>query len=259
MNKNITKKQMQILMLVYKFRFMSSAQIQIVLKCKRRQSINYYLLDLTKKGYLKRKANIKDAKPTIYFIGKKGIWYLKQIGVEKTKLKKLYADESKGNEFIDQKLSIADLYIELTQKIKEPDKNIVFFETQPETSVTNISPSLAPKATFLLTNSITNLLRSNTKPNSSFLEFLYIYDNFQYYIPRFVQRKKVLEFEKAILNIQKKTNNISVLLVLPTNSNRKYLKKFIKSNVSETKANWLLTTAKEYNRFGITSRIWQRI
>ena len=50
----ITKKQQEIFILLYRFRFLNKIQIQAFLKHKNKKTINLWLQDLNEKQYLKR-------------------------------------------------------------------------------------------------------------------------------------------------------------------------------------------------------------
>ena len=77
---HITPKQQEILLYLYRFRFLSSIQIQKILHNKDRRNINTWLKDLVVNNYIgqKDKKTLADnAKPTRYFLAVNGIRYLK--------------------------------------------------------------------------------------------------------------------------------------------------------------------------------------
>ncbi len=95
----ITNKQKEILLLLYRFRFLNRIQIQKLLKNKDYKNINVWLKDLTDKNYTKRifekKAGINQS--AIYFISKNGIKFFRSHpGCEGEYLKKLSQEVISG-------------------------------------------------------------------------------------------------------------------------------------------------------------------
>jgi hypothetical protein len=89
---NITKRQQDILLQLYRFRFLNRKHIQALLTQKDYKNTNAWLKDLTEKEYIgkifERKAG--STEPAIYFLSKNGIKFLHALdGIEKETLKKL--------------------------------------------------------------------------------------------------------------------------------------------------------------------------
>ncbi len=120
---HITKKQQEILFLLYKFRFLTRPQIQTLLHHKSTRRVNEWLPDLMKKKYVGRifdnKNKINNV-PAIYYIAENGIRFLKtQPQCELRYVNRLYTDPDKSQSFIDQCLLIADIYLTLIKKYGE--------------------------------------------------------------------------------------------------------------------------------------------
>ena len=79
----ITTKQKEILLQLYRFRFLNRVQIQTLLIHKDAKNTNVWLKDLTNKKYIERifekKAGIND--PAIYNISIYGIKFLLSLGL----------------------------------------------------------------------------------------------------------------------------------------------------------------------------------
>ena len=68
---NITKKQLEIITLLYRFRFLNRLQIQKLLNQKQKNRINYWLKDLYDKKIIGRNYSKKfgdNIKPAVYYL-----------------------------------------------------------------------------------------------------------------------------------------------------------------------------------------------
>ncbi len=144
---NITNKQKEILLLLYRFRFLNRQHIQTLLRHKNKKNINTWLKDLTEKGYINRifkRSWTENSVPAKYYIALNGIRYLKtNPDCKKEYLRKLYREKDRSQKFIDKCLFIADIYIRF---LKDSVENITHyqFSTQsdytPGSIVTDIMP-----------------------------------------------------------------------------------------------------------------------
>ena len=108
----ITLKQQEILLLIYKYRFLNRIQIQAFLSHKYPKRINDWLRDLTAKEYLGRIYSTdfgENTKPAIYFMGINGIRFLKtQDGCSPEVIQKLYREKNRQESFIERSVFIAE-------------------------------------------------------------------------------------------------------------------------------------------------------
>ena len=146
----ITEQQQQILLLLYRFRFLNRIHIQTLLHHKTFNRVNVWLKDLTEKNYIGKivdtesKINII---PTKYYLSVNGIRYLKsQPNCEIKYLSKIYRESKRSEAFINQCLFIADIYIYLSEKYKQTE-GFVFY-TQSEYSLHGIIKELFPLFVF---------------------------------------------------------------------------------------------------------------
>ncbi len=127
---HITKKQEEILLLLYKFRFLHRIHIQKLLNHKDYKNINAWLRDLTEKNYtvrIQEKPQL-GMKPAKYYISKNGIKFLKtQPTSEKTYLTKLYQEIRRTPQFIEKCLLIADIYLVLREQIQNSSITFKFY------------------------------------------------------------------------------------------------------------------------------------
>jgi hypothetical protein len=109
----ITKRQQDILMLVYLFRFLNRTQIQTLLRHKDKKTINMWLRDLKEKNYLEwsySKKFIENTKPAVYFSGLGAVRYLKtRSDVNENSVRSLYRDGSRSQDFRTRKLMAAEV------------------------------------------------------------------------------------------------------------------------------------------------------
>ena len=127
--KNITPKQIEILILIYRFRFLNRIQIQTLLNHKDYKRINAWLKDLTDKHYLKRnykRTLLNKNKPAIYYLGTKSISLLKSFDVVNPKLlSRIYREHLRSKKFIDHCMTIGNLYLWFKNRVK--DNQLHFF------------------------------------------------------------------------------------------------------------------------------------
>ncbi len=134
----ITKKQQEILKLLYKHRFLNRIQIQALMNHKDYKTINMWLKDLREKHYAEWIYStdfVGKTKPAIYYLGLNGIRLLKALDVYAIEeLRKRYREPSRSQAFIDRCLLIADCCITLEQARDEGGKieTWYFYETEAD-------------------------------------------------------------------------------------------------------------------------------
>ncbi len=130
----ITKKQQEILRLLYNFRFLNRIQVQAFLGHKDPKTINLWLRDLRAKGYIEWIYSTHFAektKPAIYYLGLNGVRYLRTL-TRKSKdddgeavmhptyppeeLRKRYKEPTRSQTYIDRCILIADCAITLERE-----------------------------------------------------------------------------------------------------------------------------------------------
>ncbi|HSX28448.1 MAG TPA: replication-relaxation family protein [Candidatus Saccharimonadales bacterium] len=130
----LTKKQQEILRLLYIFRFLNRIQIQALLNHKDPKTINLWLRDLRTKGYVEWIYSTHFAektKPAIYYLALNGVRYLRtltrkskgedgEIEVRPTyspaELRKRYKEPTRSQTFIDRCILVADCVITLRKE-----------------------------------------------------------------------------------------------------------------------------------------------
>ena len=125
---HLTKKQQEILILIYRFRFIDRIQLQTILQHKNHRRIHTWLTDLVNKDYIGRIYSKKipdNTKPAVYYLGKNGRKYLQKhfATAEKEEkpdeqalyqLTKTYKDSTRTEVFKATCLALVDCYLAST-------------------------------------------------------------------------------------------------------------------------------------------------
>ena len=118
----LNQKQIRLLKLIYKFRYITSIQISKY-ELLTSRAINYRLEVLADQGYIGiffDKSYKLSGKPARYYLTLKGINFLKtEKGINLHSLKLMYKNKSISSVSIDHHLLILDIYIKLRTKFKD--------------------------------------------------------------------------------------------------------------------------------------------
>jgi len=256
----ITPKQQEIPKLIYKFRFLNRLQIQTLLNHNYHKRIIDWLNDLSEKGYLEKlpKDNTfeQKSKPTIYSIGINGIRFLGiQDDCSEEIIKKLYKDKNRSDDFINQCMLLADIYLSLTKKDVNNNKTIYEITTNSDLVNSNsyfyflkeLSPDLIYKET--------KKVKSRSSHTFNLLTI------FEETLPRYSVRKILRNYfifyqSSEWENETGKTFPI-VLFICPTKSDliyaKRYTKKLLQDYQNPTDLHIQFTIADEIKKFGVTS------
>jgi len=144
----ITKKQKEIIDLVFKFRFINRHQIQKIFNHKDARRINTWLKDLVSKNYLGRIYSTKlleNTKPAIYFLGNNGIIFIRsskgeEYQVENEQLgfkhmKKFYEDKNASQTYINHCIAISEFYTQLKKVERDSKKDTLEYDVQTKTEM----------------------------------------------------------------------------------------------------------------------------
>jgi len=118
----ITPKQLEILLLLYRFRFLNRTHIQKFLNHKDPRRINTWLKDLTERNIIGQRYSRKllaNTKPAIYHLSTKSRKILlTQRGINEKLLKRVYREKTRSERLIRHCLLVADIYFFLEKKLK---------------------------------------------------------------------------------------------------------------------------------------------
>ncbi|OGH11854.1 MAG: hypothetical protein A2857_00355 [Candidatus Levybacteria bacterium RIFCSPHIGHO2_01_FULL_36_15] len=177
-----TSKQLEILHLLYKFRFLNRHQIQTLLNHKDYRRIQAWLTDLVKSELVSRNYSREygeNTKPAIYYLNVKSKKYLSNLdGFSSDLLKRVYRERGHSKRFINHCITVGDVYIHL--KSLSNDKLIQFL-TKEELLQSDHLIQPAPDAYFTVERA----------DKTSYRFFLEVIDPG---LPRYVIRKRILDY-----------------------------------------------------------------
>ena len=114
-NNSLSQQQLAIPQSLYRFRFLTSTQIQKLLHFKTLHVTNYHLNILTKLGYINkhysRTLGLAN-QPAVYFLAPRSIKVLENTeGITARGLKRIYREKIRSPQFIAHASFIADYYL----------------------------------------------------------------------------------------------------------------------------------------------------
>lgn len=251
---SITPKQSDILLLIYRFRFLDRKHIQQFLNHKDPRRIKSWLKDLADKKILGRKYSRKlgeNIKPAVYFLSTKSKRILEdKEEVEEKLLNRVYREKARSQKFIDHNLFLADIYFYLNS-LAQQNKAKIYFYTKTDLINHKYLPLPLPDTCMVIKEG------KNTKR--------YFLDIIDEGTPRFVLRKRIsqyLEFYESDL-WQERTNYPfpSILLICPNQPIKEFLNKFIPKFLEEETEDeilFYLTTKGMAKSLKMNVNIWQK-
>ena len=235
----ITKKQQEILFLLYRLRFLNRIHIQTLLNHKDYHRINTWLKDLTEKEYTGRIYSTKLKENTIparYYLKINAIRYLKtRSECYKQYFNKLYKEEKKKEPFIEKCLFIADLYL----KFLTENNSSYHFYTQSDYSPTSIIKEINPHIVIL-----------KGKRNQ---KRYYLYEVFEEGQPQWYKKDKIKKYLAFFAQEEKKLP-VHLTFVCPQKSHisiARYIKRL--EETDESFPGMVVTTREQMRQDGIIS------
>jgi len=222
----ITPKQFEILLLLYRFRFLDRKHIQKFLKHKDPRRINAWLKDLTEKNIIGRKYSTslkENTLPAVYYLITGSRKYLlEKDGINSQVLNRVYREKLRSERLIDHCLLLTDIYFILENKSRK-EKFKITFVTKTELANYSNAPSECPDAYILV----------KTKGDMTRIFFEIIDQD----TPRFALRKKMTDYVEYIIEgTWKKTYKKpypSLFILCPNEKTKKYLSRYIPDVLSE--------------------------
>ena len=248
-----TPKQLNILLLLYRFRFLNRIQIQKLLNHKDPRRINTWLKDLTDRNIIGRKYSTKllaNTKPAIYHLATKSrAILLVQPDINEKLLKRVYREKTRSDKLINHCLLVADIYFLLNNQ-SQTNKTKLHFYTKTDLVTHYYLPYKRPDAYIAIES------RRQTKRY-----FLEIIDEGT---PRFMIRSKINQYiEYFQANTwQDRTDhpNPTMLFVCPDELTKIFLNKYIlqmQEEEPEIELEFFLTTQDQINNN--QTNLWERV
>jgi hypothetical protein len=215
-----TPKQLNILLLLYRFRFLNRIQIQKLLNHKDPRRINTWLKDLTDRNIIGRKYSTKlldNTKPAIYHLATKSrSILLTQPNISEKLLKRVYREKVRSEKLINHCLLVADIYF-LLNKQTQTNNTKLHFLTKSDLFSHYYLPYKRPDAYIAI--------ESKEETKRYFLEII------DEGTPRFMIRSKINQYiEYFTVNTwQDRTShpNPKMLFVCPDELTKIFLNKYI--------------------------------
>lgn len=249
----LKQKQLDILTLLYKFRFLTRNQIQTMLNHKQFNRVILWLNDLTECKYLYRDFSRKfGPKPSIYCLDIKSREELKsQKDIKVSLLDRVYKEKKLSGKFRKHCIFVANIYLSLVGLAK---KNKIKLNFYTKTDLTGMMHLILP-----IPNAYFSIKESKNLTKRYFL------DVFDEQDPRFLLRKRVRQyFNYYSRNYwQDNTNHPfpEIILVCPDKTMNNYLHNFITRMLNEENENitFLLSTWEEIRAQGIKKEVLHKV
>ncbi|MEX0895675.1 MAG: replication-relaxation family protein [Patescibacteria group bacterium] len=254
MDTPITPKQLEILTLIYRFRFLNRHQIQTLLNHKDPKRINTWLKDLTEKHIIGRKYSTKlkeNTRPAIYHLATKSRKILlQQKNTHEKILQRAYRDKNASEKLIAHSVFVAAIYLQLTLQSRSNQQDLHFY-TKTDLASHYYLPYNRPDAYIAL--------KSQAQTKRYFLELI------DEGTPRFMLRKKIAQyidyFDENIWHQRTGYPNPALLIVCPDQRMYDFLLKHIKQVLEEETSDlqWFLGLKSHIEQEGITPKTWQQV
>lgn len=248
----LTPKQLEILLLLYRYRFLDRTHIQRFLHHKDPKRINTWLKDLTDKNIIGRKYSRKlkeNTKPAIYHLATKSRRILLERNDANEKLlKRVYREKTRSQRLIDHCLLVADIHFLLLSKLRKNEK--LHFFTQTDLVNHYYLPYKRPDAYIAV--------EGEKETKRYFLEII------DEGTPRFLLRSRIASLIEYFdeKTWYKKTNHPdpALLFVCPNSTLKSFLYRHISQVLEEEAEDELqfYLTSKEQIEYG-TGNIWELV
>lgn len=251
----LTDKQLEIVYLIYRFRFLNRIQIQQFLNHKDHSLIIRYLKELTDKQILNRiysttRANINT--PSIYYLGTKSRLALKDHNkCNPDVLGRVYREKYRSDSFREHSMFIADLYFHF-QKAAEQESSVCHFYTATDISTVAYAPLPLPDAYITITNGKKHIKR-------------YFLDVFLDRMPMFAVRRRINQYCRYFNGNYWQDHNKDpfpkVLLICPSLRIQHSLLRSILQllEVEDANISFFLGLKDDIKKRGIQSDTWETV
>jgi hypothetical protein len=231
-------RQVEILLLLHRFRYLSRPQIQAMLGHKTWAKVILWLNDLTDQHFIHRFYEPKLAgTPAVYCLDKASIRYLREFAIRDAEvelpkenpfyitdaqLKRIYREKALSATFREHCLFLADMYLSLQNDCKTFDSTLSFFSKTDIQDITYL-PIPRPDAYFAI-----------TRPKGE--KERYLLEVFDPLPPRMVLRRRIWHYcnyyqEDYWQDNHPDTPFPHIILILPEDRSKRYTARQIKKTV----------------------------
>ncbi|MEO8581225.1 MAG: replication-relaxation family protein [Patescibacteria group bacterium] len=250
----ITTKQKDILLLLYRFRFLTRPQIQILLKHKHHNRIIHWLNDLTEKNYVKQYyEKTVAASPAVYSLGNISRKYFKinpNERISESQLNRVWREEKYSLIFREHCIFVSQLYISFLEVIKDTQMTLEL-----------LTKSEYPDIEFLI-KPHPDAYAVITEPHKHTKR--YFIDVFDDMTPRMILRKRIRQYlnyyDEQYWQEEMKKPFPKVLLICPDERSRKYLQRFIRVKLDgESDVSFFFGLRADIQKRGVQEDTWETV
>lgn len=244
-------RQLQILMLLYRFRFLNRTQIQKLLNHKNHTLVIHWLNELVKTKHIvsefkRQLGNV----PSVYFLGTNGRKeLLNRTDIKQKLLKRVYQEKKASSSFKNHSMAVADVYLSLLTLVKKNNAKLSFYTTVDLTDLKYL-PLPHPDAFFSIQQKVFTkryfLDVFNPQVSEKWL-YKRVKQYFKYYEEQYWQDHNKNQFPE-------------IIFVYFDEKTKKTLIKYIKKSLDyEENINFSLTSVEEIKTKGISKEVLQKI
>lgn len=247
----ITNKQLEILLLLYRFRFLSRTHIQKFLNHKSHTLITTWLKDLTDRNITNRihsKTLVDINKPAIYFLGLKSKPILtERADIEAATLQRVYREKNSSQIFRNHSLFLADLYFHFLEAAKQNQARLEFFTA---TDLLRYAYVPLPRPDGYI------VVKEKNKAKRYFLEII---DDGTPFFSVKTKVKKYTNFYKEEYWQNYKHDFPKVLFIYPSAKVKRWLRRVIPELLEKEALDisFFLGSRERIQQAGITSETWE--
>ncbi|SRR3990167_11107228 len=247
----VTKKQLEILILLYRFRYLNRTHIQTFLHHKSHSLITTYLKDLTDRKIINRIysqtiGNINE--PAIYYLGLKSRPILEKAGCDPIQLKRVYKEDENSLKFQKHWLFIADLYFCFLETAHKNNAELQFLTA---TDLKNYAYTPLPRPDAYIT------VKDNKQTKRYFLE---VFDDGDPFFAVLSKINKYLRyFEEGYWQDHQKHPFPKILFIYPNPKIKKWLVRTIAEKLEDQDIDisFFLGSRASIQQDSITGQTWE--
>lgn len=252
-NKNITSKQYQILILLYRYRFLNRHQIQYMMGHAQKNRINSWLKDLTDTHIIGRKFSRKlhtNNQAAIYHLATKSRSILNDDDSTDARiLRRVYREKVRSQRLINHCLLTADLFLLLSRELKSSQE--LHFFTKVDLVKHYYFPFKRPDAYVAI--------KSNSDTKRYFLEII------DPGTPRFMIRKQLSNyfdyFDEGSWQATTNYPNPTLLFICPDETLQGFLQRYIQQLLEEelVEVDMYTTTSDLIQTYQSEVNVWWQV
>ncbi len=127
----LSQKQIDLIKTIYRFRFLTSIQLQQLFTNIPQRTLNYNLKHLYSNNYINRHYSRSDKdtfNPAIYFLNTQSINVLKSLNPKDSGInKRVYNEKYRSQTFVSGQIELANYFLYLSQKVKDQKASLDYF------------------------------------------------------------------------------------------------------------------------------------